>query len=123
MNCSTISLLRSFRSNTAWVAFGSNTCRKCRASLSGLGLKYPHLLRDRPQPAPHQEPVPIGEVRPVAVVAQRVKAMRGPGGSRTCAWARRLALMKSGVVIAAVRVLWVTIEPDRGRQAEPARAA
>ena len=40
--------------------------------------------------------------------------------ARTSVSARRLAARKSRLsIIAAVRVRWLTIEPERGRQAEP----
>ena len=49
-----------------------------------------------------------------------VKAILVPGGSRTSVSARRLAARKSRLsIIAAVIVRWLTIEPARGRQAEP----
>ena len=48
------------------------------------------------------------------------KATRVPAGIRTSVSARRRALMKSrGSTIAAVSARWFTIDPERGRQAEP----
>jgi len=47
-----------------------------------------------------------------------------PAGRRTSASARRFAVMKSRLsMIAAVSARWLTLEPARGRQAEPVVAA
>ena len=49
-----------------------------------------------------------------------MKAIFGPAGSSTSVSARFLAARKSRLsIIAAVRVRWLTFEPERGRQAEP----
>ena len=49
-----------------------------------------------------------------------MKAIFGPAGSSTSVSARRLAARKSRLsIIAAVSVRWLTIDPERGRQAEP----
>ena len=49
-----------------------------------------------------------------------MKAILGPAGSSTSVSARRLAARKSRLsIIAEVSVRWLTIDPERGRQAEP----
>src|SRR3954466_13029063 len=54
--------------------------------------------------------------------APPVNATRVPAGIRTWASARRFALMKSRLsIIAAVRARWLTIDPERGRHADPVR--
>ena len=53
-----------------------------------------------------------------------MKAIFGPAGTSTSVSARRLAARKSRLsIIAAVRVRWLTIDPVRGRQAEPVWAS
>ena len=51
-----------------------------------------------------------------------VNSTRVPAGIRTWASARRFALLKSRLsIIAAVRARWLTIDPERGRHADPVR--
>jgi hypothetical protein len=64
------------------------------------------------------EPVPdrlgVVEVDPAR------EGILGPAGSSGSVSARRLAARKSRLsIMAAVSVRWLTIEPERGRQAEP----
>ena len=90
--------------------------------LSELQLYGWRPFDDEPDPRPLPEGNTVaGAVADIfdALVAT-LSAILGPLGSRTSVSARRRAARKSRLsIIAAVSVLRLTIEPVRGRQAEP----
>jgi len=60
----------------------------------------------------------------IVALGAPVNAMRVPAGTCNSVSARRRAAMNSRLsIMAAVSARWLTMEPERGRQAEPVSTA